>query len=245
MIRSTPGSSGSGNIDAGVDDDGGVSTRDRHHVHAELAEAAERHHVDWQAPRTGAAAHGHTHARSQPGRALHAPGNTERGSRGLVASRQGRLLRPLGAPVETRRVSSETIAQLQLPARQILAIWSDLWPRRRRTGPRIPPGRSVSGRRRPSMPALARARRPAIDADRPRQTASGRCAGLAALGEHASGPSARSPSIVRNRHRGRPERQPDDGRLTPAAPAGTPPAAAEQDARHVGVHARSRIASTP
>ena len=41
--RSTPSSSGSGNIDAGVDDEVGVAARDRHHVHAELAEAAERH----------------------------------------------------------------------------------------------------------------------------------------------------------------------------------------------------------
>jgi hypothetical protein len=31
---------------AGVDDDRGISTRDRHHVEAELAEAAKRHHVD-------------------------------------------------------------------------------------------------------------------------------------------------------------------------------------------------------
>ena len=37
---------GLGEHRTGVDNDSGISTRDGHHVQAELAEAAERHHVD-------------------------------------------------------------------------------------------------------------------------------------------------------------------------------------------------------
>ena len=60
MIRSTPSSSGSGNIDAGVDDDRRVAPRERQHVHAELAEAAERHDVDACASALRVLAVGHT-----------------------------------------------------------------------------------------------------------------------------------------------------------------------------------------
>jgi hypothetical protein len=42
MIRSTPSSSGLRKRHAGVDEDGGVAAGDHHHVHAELADAAER-----------------------------------------------------------------------------------------------------------------------------------------------------------------------------------------------------------
>ena len=45
------GQFGVGEHRTGVDDDGGVSTRDRHHVEAELAEAAKRHHIDRQCTR--------------------------------------------------------------------------------------------------------------------------------------------------------------------------------------------------
>ena len=41
------GQIGLGEHRAGVDDDGRLPTRDGHHVQAELAEAAERHDVDW------------------------------------------------------------------------------------------------------------------------------------------------------------------------------------------------------
>ena len=42
MIRSTPSRSGLGEHDAGVDEDRRVAAGDEHHVHAELAEPAER-----------------------------------------------------------------------------------------------------------------------------------------------------------------------------------------------------------
>ncbi len=45
MTRSTPNSSGSGNITPGVDEQGGVAAGDEQHVHAELAESAERNDV--------------------------------------------------------------------------------------------------------------------------------------------------------------------------------------------------------
>src|SRR4029453_4778543 len=51
---------------SGVNDDSRVPTRDGHHVEAELAEAAERHDVNWRRATVGA--RGHTHAKSQPGR---------------------------------------------------------------------------------------------------------------------------------------------------------------------------------
>ena len=46
MIRSTPSSSGLGEHDAGVDEDGRVAAGDDHHVHAELAEPAERDQLE-------------------------------------------------------------------------------------------------------------------------------------------------------------------------------------------------------
>ena len=60
MIRSTPSSSGSGNMHAGVDDDRRLAPGERQHVHAELAESAERHDFDgWSAGLSPGVCDGH------------------------------------------------------------------------------------------------------------------------------------------------------------------------------------------
>ena len=51
---------------AGVDDDSRLPTRDGHHVEAELAQAAERHDIDWRRAGRHRLRRGHTHATSQP-----------------------------------------------------------------------------------------------------------------------------------------------------------------------------------
>jgi hypothetical protein len=63
---------GLGKHGAGVDDDGGISTRDRHHVEAELAKAAERHHVYRQRAR----------GQTRRSRTRHAQNPSQRGARG-------------------------------------------------------------------------------------------------------------------------------------------------------------------
>src|SRR5918993_3266312 len=57
-----PGQIRLGKHRAGVDDDSRPLTRDRHHVEAELAKAAERHDIDWRRAGRHRLHRGHTHA---------------------------------------------------------------------------------------------------------------------------------------------------------------------------------------